>query len=137
IPFRVLTPKPPDLAAAYYLFAARLALDGSVRDDETEGLLLHEEPRVYYNSVAATRLESIVAWNERQTNSRDAVKLRRVLHRSDTPGYPSATIGAIGPLAVAEGQDLLRTIQAPAGFDPGTTALSATGLPAGATFDAP
>jgi Subtilase family/Putative Ig domain len=137
VPFAVLAPKPAGLLYGYYLFAARLSRAGVVLDDEVEGLLLHEEPRALRASLAATRMESVLAWSERSVDYRDTVKVRRVLRRASAPGYPEAVIGSIGPLVVAEGQPLLRTIAPPAGFDPGTTALTATGLPPGAVFDAP
>ena len=138
IPFTVLAPTPPPgFDFGYYLFTARLSPGGTVLDDEVPGLLLHEQPTIARASLAATKLESIAVWSEHTTNTRDTVKLRHVLRHADAPDYPAATIGQIGALAIGEEQDLLRTIVAPAGFDPGTTTLAATGLPPGAIFDAP
>ena len=137
VPFTVLAPKPVGLRYGYYLFAARLAPDGTVLDDEMEGLLLHEQPFVLSANLTTTQLASVVTWTELTDANRNHVKARRVLPRASAPTYPAAVIGSIGTLAVPEGVDLLRTVHAPAGFHPAGTTLEASGLPPGAVFDPP
>lgn len=122
---------------AAQIFAGRLGLDGSVLDDEPEGLLLHPEPTVVGAVVAAsTRTHSVLAWADDLAGELfGGVRVQRVLPHAPTDGLGTRAIGSIGALVAAEDERVAFVLTAP-GLDPGTTVFSATNLPPGAELDA-
>jgi hypothetical protein len=141
--FMDVGPTLPDGTRETYAFAAHMAPDGTPLVDEPHGLMVHEAPTIDsqggMTATAASRMHTLFVWAVRDpvAGTLQTVRARRVLPAATTPGYPEVEIGAIGNRNVAEGVELLLTVRAPAGFDPETTVLTATGLPPGALFDAP
>jgi len=125
------------------IFAGRLALDGTVPDDEPEGLLLHPEGTLRTGgrraSMASTRDHSLLVWNDTIENGGvqdlGEVRIQRVLPHPPQDGLTTRPIGGIGALSAAEDERVAFVLAAP-GLDPERTVFSATGLPPGAELDA-
>jgi hypothetical protein len=123
----------PDGSWREQVFAARVAADGSLLDDEPKGLLL-DDGDVIASELAGARLDSVLVWREADSSSTRAVRARRLLSHPPVPTLPSHVIGAIGAKSVPERARLAFTVDAPA-LDPATVVYSARDLPPGATFD--
>jgi hypothetical protein len=129
----VVSFRSPDASWREQVFAARVAPDGTLVDDEPKGLLL-DDGDVLATALASARADSVLVWRESDSETTGAVHARRLLPHAPWPALPAHVIGTIGAKSVPERTRLAFTVDAPA-LNPATVTFSASGLPPGATFD--
>jgi subtilisin family serine protease len=123
------------------IFAGRMAPDGTVPDDEPEGLLLHAAGSAVTSGqsvdIASTRTHSVLAWAnlpvDPEVQQLAEVRVQRTLAHAPA-ALPGRAIGSIGTLAAAEHETVAFALTAP-GLAPATTTFSAIGMPPGAELD--
>ena len=123
---------------AYQIYAARVGADGGVLTTEIPGSMLHPARTALFDSglVAATRTQTVVGLvTDNAGVPPSTISAQRALARTPAVALPDHEIGVIGAQSVAERAVLAFTVSPPAGFDPGSTVVSASNLPPGAIFD--
>ncbi len=126
-----------------HMFAARVSSDGTVLDNEAEGLLIASDGRPISKMASAfSATGGVFAWFEHLLEDAAVTvdagyrlfKAQRVFARSPGPEYPEMEIGQISLPTLTEGQVVGMRVFAPS-LDPASAVYSASGLPEGAVFD--
>jgi hypothetical protein len=127
-----------------YVFANRVDVSGSTAASEHIGFLVDDTGRASESRVVTSATGPVVIWEDGADEALEepyphpgfaSHVTQRIFGHAPGAGFPLREIGAIGAIALDEGE-IVRMRLAASGLNASTAVFSASNLPAGAVFDA-